>query len=385
MVNSYYCSQKFTSLSVDLEKRLIYSCCAAEPEKIDLKWLRDNPGGLFASAKLQQERQAMLDNQPVASCSKACWVPESQGLQSRREQYQSYRLTHTDVQVAEPDHLNIILGSTCNLSCAYCCKQYSTTWYRDIAQNGVYFDDPRFNVTALDRILSQVSHDEHERSEGFDLIVSELANYKNLKEIVIDGGEPFLYNRFIELLNNLDRRAQITFYTGLGVNPKRLLAQLRMIKQPEKLTAAVSAESCHKFYEFNRYNNTYQDFLENLKILQDFVPVKFSSVISNLTLHGLTEFVEQFPNTPKVYNLCNDPPYLGVNVLDDQTKQALSKSLLNSNIENKDRIVSSMMRPCSDQNRQQLSTYLGQFAQRRNLKLDIFPSSMLQWLNLTGK
>jgi hypothetical protein len=137
------------------------------------------------------------------------------------------------------------------------------------------------------------------------------------------------------------------------------------------------------YYVYRFINN--DSFLENLKILQDFVPVKFSSVISNLTLHGLAEFVEQFPNTPKVYNLCNDPPYLGVNVLDDQTKQSLAKSLLNSNIENKDRIVSSMMRPCSDQNRQQLSTYLGQFAQRRNLKLDIFPSSMLQWLNLTGK
>jgi organic radical activating enzyme len=385
MLDSYYCSQKFTSLSVDLEKRLIYSCCAAVPEKIDLNWLRENPGRLFASAKLQQERQAMLDNTPVDSCNKACWIPESQGLQSRREQYQTYKLTHTDTQVFEPEHLNIILGSTCNLTCSYCCKQYSTAWYRDIAQNGVYFDDARFNLTALDKILSQVSQDEHERSEGFDLIVKELTNYKNLKEIVIDGGEPFLYNRFPELLNSLDNSASIVFYTGLGVNTKRLLTQLKNIKHPEKVTAAVSAECCDSLYEFNRYNNSYQNFLENLKILQTFTTVKFSSVISNLTIHGLVNFVDQFPNTDKTYNICNDPDYLSINVLDDQTKLSLSKSILNSNVENADRIVSSMMKPCSEQQRQQLATYLDQFARRRNLKLDIFPSSMLQWLNLTGR
>ena len=75
MVDNFYCSQKFTSLSIDLEKRLLYSCCSAVPEKIDLDWLQQNPGMLFNSPNLQQERQAMLDNMPVPGCQQSCWTP----------------------------------------------------------------------------------------------------------------------------------------------------------------------------------------------------------------------------------------------------------------------------------------------------------------------
>jgi len=382
MIDNFYCSQKFTSLSVDLEKRLLYSCCSAVPEKIDLAWLKDNPGQLFNSAQLQQERQAMLNNQPVSSCQQACWTPESQGLESKRTYYKTYNLTHTDTKTVEPENLNIILGSTCNLTCVYCCKQYSTAWTRDIKNNGVYFDSPRFNLTPVDKILSRISQNEHKQSEGFDIIVNELSNYKNLKEIVIDGGEPFLYNGFPDLLNSLSDNKNLSFYTGLGVDSRRLTAQLDRIQHKEKVTAVISAETCDQLYEFTRYNNTYQRFLENLKILQDHMTVKFSSVLSNLTIHGLVNFVNQFPDHDSAYNFCTDPDFLNINVLDDETKDHLTNSISNSSIRLKDSIITTMMKPCTESQRQQLSSYLSQYAQRRNLALDIFPPSMLQWLNL---
>ena len=382
MIDNFYCSQKFTDLSVDLEKRLLYSCCTATPEKIDLVWLKQNPGQLFNTANLQQERQDMLDNRPVTSCQQACWIPESRGLESRRTQHKTYHLTRTDVKTPEPEKLNIILGSTCNLTCVYCCKQYSTAWTRDIKNNGVYFDDPRFNLVLIDEILSRISQPEHERSEGFDVIIKELSNYKNLEDIVITGGEPFLYNRFPDLLNDLARNKNLLFYTGLGVDSRRLSTQLDRINHKEKITAMVSAETCDQLYEFTRYGNTYQKFLENLEILQTHVTVKFFSVLSNLTIHGLAEFVDRFPDTDSSYNFCNDPDYLGINVLDDRTKDQVAKKISDSQIKIKDSIVTTMMKPCSELQRQQLSSYLGQFASRRNLSLDIFPSSMLQWLNL---
>jgi organic radical activating enzyme len=382
MIDNFYCSQKFTSLSVDLEKRLLYSCCSAVPEKIDLAWLKDNPGQLFNSVHLQQERQAMMNNQPVASCQQACWTPESQGLESKRTYYKTYNLTHTDTKIVEPENLNIILGSTCNLTCVYCCKQYSTAWTRDIKNNGVYFDSPRFNLTPVDKILSRISQNEHTQSEGFDIIVNELSNYKNLKEIVIDGGEPFLYNGFPDLLNSLSDNKNLSFYTGLGVDSRRLTAQLDRIQYKEKVTAVISAETCDQLYEFTRYNNTYQRFLENLKILQDHMTVKFSSVLSNLTIHGLVNFVNQFPDHDSAYNFCTDPDFLNINVLDDETKDHLVNSISDSSVRLKDSIITSMMKPCTESQRQQLSSYLSQYAQRRNLALDIFPPSMLQWLNL---
>jgi organic radical activating enzyme len=235
----------------------------------------------------------------------------------------------------------------------------------------------------VDKILSRISQNEHKQSEGFDIIVNELSNYKNLKEIVIDGGEPFLYNGFPDLLNSLSDNKNLSFYTGLGVDSRRLTAQLDRIQHKEKVTAVISAETCDQLYEFTRYNNTYQRFLENLKILQDHMTVKFSSVLSNLTIHGLVNFVNQFPDHDSAYNFCTDPDFLNINVLDDETKDHLTNSISNSSIQLKDSIITTMMKPCSELQRQQLSSYLGQYAQRRNLTLDIFPLSMLQWLNLT--
>jgi len=382
-INTFYCSEKFTWLSVDLEKRLLYSCCTAAPEKIDLTWLKQNPGNLFNSVNLQQERQDMLDNNPVESCKTACWIPESLGLESKRTQYKTYNLTHTNTRPVQPEKLNIILGSTCNLTCSYCCKQYSTAWTRDIQTHGIYFDDPRFNLEAVDTILSRISQSEHQASEGFSVIINELANYKNLKKIVITGGEPLLYNNFPEVMNALGQQNNLSFYTGLGLDSKRLVNQLERIDYKNYITAYVSAETCNQLYEFNRYGNTYQRFLNNLEILQTYVKVKFSSVLSNLTIHGIVDFANQHSDQEVNYIFCNDPSYLGINVMDSQTKDNLIKSILDSNIKLKDSIISTMTKSCSELQRQQFSNYLSQFARRRNLKLDIFPSSMLDWLTIS--
>jgi organic radical activating enzyme len=382
MVDNFYCSQKFTWLSVDLEKRLMYSCCAAVPEKIDLDWLKKNSGDLFSSVKIQQERQDMLSNIPVDSCKKACWDPESQGLESRRLQHNSYNRTHADIKINVPEKLNIILGSTCNLTCSYCCKQYSTAWTRDVQTHGTYFDDPRFNLVAIDSILSRISQSEHQYSEGAQIIINELTKYKNLKEIIITGGEPFLYNNFPDLINAFDNCNNLFFYTGLGVDSKRLINQLERIVHKKNITAYVSAETCDQLYEFNRHGNTYQTFVNNLEILQTNFKVRFSSVLSNLTIHGIVDFVNQHPDKEFAYNFCNDPAYLGINVMDDHTKDKLIESISSSNIVLKDSIISTMTKSCSELQRQQFSSYICQFAQRRNLKLDIFPATMLKWLNL---
>jgi MoaA/NifB/PqqE/SkfB family radical SAM enzyme len=234
----------------------------------------------------------------------------------------------------------------------------------------------------MDQILSRVSQDEHKNSEGFDIIIKELSNYKNLQEIVIDGGEPFLYNGFPDLINSLTDNENLSFYTGLGVDSRRLIKQLDRIQHKEKITAVVSAETLGRLYEFSRFGNTYERFLENLKILQDCMTVKFSAVLSNVTIHGLVDFVDRYTDQVEFYNFCNDPDYLCINVLDDETKQRLAVSISNSNITLKDSIISTMMKPCSEQQRQQFGSYLSQYAQRRNLKLDIFPTSMLNWCNL---
>jgi len=376
----FYCSEKFTWLSLDFEKRLSYSCCKANPDKIDMSWLKKNPGQIFNTDLLKSERQNMLENVPVASCHAACGLPESQGFTSRRLE-RGQEKTHSDIN-ATPETLNIMLGSTCNLTCSYCCKQYSTAWLQDIKNNGGYLESDRFTLLPIDQVLSKVSQKEHENTNGFSTLLNEVQSFDNLKKVYITGGEPFLYNRLLALLENIPCSVEISIFTGLGVNHARLTNQINKIKHMTNLRIVVSAENIDNLYEFNRYGNSYKNFEINLQsIIDSGLAVNFWSVISNLTVFGLKDFADKYRHIDIDYDFCYDPDYLGVHVLDNNSKEELKKSLLTSSIPNKDTIIQAMTIDYTQEQQQNFSTFIKGFAHRRNLDLKIFPNSMLQWLN----
>jgi len=379
---NFYCSQKFTFLAINVEKRLISSCCTAIPEKIDIGWLKNNTGQMFNTPLLQAERQMMLDNIPVASCESNCWQPERSNITSRRKWMATDLRTHNNIKTTSPTTLSINLGSTCNLTCSYCCKQYSSSWRQDILTNGAYLDQDRFTITAQDKILLKLSQADHTGSETFNLILDETTSFDQLQTLSITGGEPFLYNKLPELLNRFSWVPHISITTGLGVNPVRFRTQLKKIKNTRNLEIVVSAENCNNSYEFNRYNNSWTNFLTNLEVIKNQkIKFNFTSVISNLTIFGLADFIDQF-SEPSIINWCSDPEFLSVNVLDDASKKQIITQFKNKDFEISDRVISSIEMPCTEQQRQHLSVYLSEFAKRRQLSLDIFPASMLQWLKL---
>jgi wyosine [tRNA(Phe)-imidazoG37] synthetase (radical SAM superfamily) len=381
--NNFYCSQKFTWLSVDLEKKLLQSCCAAVPEKIDVTWLKQNPGQIFNTPLLLTERQQMLKNEPVSSCYQACWKSEAENLPSRRLLMGSAERTHTEIIVNGPETLNINLGRTCNLTCSYCCKHFSSAWLRDVDEHGPYLDNPRFILTPQEKLLSRLSQAEIQDSDGYQLITSEINKFKNIKEITISGGEPFLYNKLPELINGMTDVDKVYLTTGLGVNNKRFQKIVKKITNKANLLVTASAENCDKFYEFNRYGNSWATFTDNLNCLTDNgFQTGFTLVISNLTVFGLVEFLTRFKDSHKFYIYCNDPGFLKVNVLDPDTKKMIVDLIGNSDISIKQELISAIDQPCTEQQRQDLSVYLKEFTLRRNLELDIFPKTMLQWLNL---
>lgn len=379
---NFYCSQKWTWLGVDLEKKSAQSCCTAEPSRVDIKWLKQNSGQLFNTPLLQQERQLMLDNQPVASCESSCWRPERNGVASRRLIEQSFNPTHTEL-TASPEILNIIFGSTCNLTCSYCCKQYSSAWLHDIATAGTYLDQERFTINNFDRVLLQLSQPELSTSVDFEFLLAESSQFKNLKQVRISGGEPFLYNSLPVLLDQVGTAAEVVINSGLGVNPDRFARQLDRITHVDNLEITVSAENIDRFYEFNRYGNSYENFLCNLNAIKERnIRITFNSVISNLTVFGLADFVAEFGDYPIHYSFCSDPDFLAPNVLDSASIEQLATELDQSKLPVKEQLVASLYQPNTRDQQENLSIYLKEFARRRSLDLAIFPVSMLQWLSI---
>lgn len=382
-LGNFYCSEKFTWLSIDLEKRQSFSCCAARPEQININWIKQNPGQLFNTPVLQNERQQMLDNQPVASCEDVCWKLERNNLVSRRQMLKSNVRTHTNIDATVPEKLNIVLGSTCNLTCSYCCKNYSSAWLRDIVEHGSYLDHERFNINTMDKLLYNISHKQHQESDSFQTLIAELETFSNTKEIFISGGEPFLYNSLPDLLNRLgDRDSSIVCFSGMGVDPKRFSTQLQRIVNKDNLDIAVSGETINELYEFNRYGNQWKNFLANFRELEaQGFKHHFSSVLSNLTIFGFVDFVKFFPGVKIKHQFCGVPDFLNVNVLDDTSKHNLVAELKNSDILFKNEVCDSILQPCTEQQRKELGVYVFEFARRRNLSLDIYPEHFRSWIS----
>ena len=371
-----YCNQKFWWLNVDLTRKQSYSCCSATPAQIDTKWLSDNPGKLFNTPLLQQERAAMLNGEPVESCWDTCFNAESQGLVSRRQLKQSFNQTHTDIE-SSPSLINVVLGSTCNLTCVYCCKQYSTAWLRDLEQNGSYLDDNRFKIFPDDKVKK---HLDTQSESDYKLLVEELGGFET--DIVhISGGEPFLYNSLYDLVSST-RAKTIKINTGLGVDSVRFQNQIDQLKHITNLEIHISGETVGELYELVRYGNTYNRFKTNLQIVQD-SGLKYTivSVISNLTVLGMFDFWSQYKDCNFHFLICNDPDFLSVNVLDDATKALVLEQFQNSQHPARSMILENINQPTKTTQHINFVSYIQEFAKRRNLSLDLLPESLQRWIH----
>lgn len=387
MENKFYCSQKFCDLSVNLEKLQMASCCAAAPSRINLQWLSDNPGQIFNTPDWIKEREQMLSGVPVDSCSTTCWQVENRGMTSRRLLLNSQHITNTDL-ILSPTRLDILIGSDCNLTCSYCCKQYSSAWSRDVHKNGSYgldTEDDRYVINDKDLILMKISQKELSNFRPKQILFNELETLchdLDLNEIIISGGEPFLYLELSDLIKKISSKITIEIYSGLGVDPVRFRKEIAKILDCN-FEVTVSAENIGTFYEFNRYGNTWQRFNENLKCLDEHqVKYRFRSTLSNLTLFGLIDFIEFVGDRRFTYQLCTEPDFLALNLIDPQSKEVLLdlfEKKLSKDLS--DIIASNMLLSVDARHKRNLKKFLQEFSSRRNIDLGIFPKTFIGWLD----
>lgn len=384
---NFYCSQKFWWLSVDLEKLQSLSCCAATPAKINFDYLKQNPGELFNSPNLVSERQDMLENKQVESCSATCWKPEANSLTSRRLMMNSVDRTHVNVNTV-PEILHIILGTDCNMSCVYCCKTYSSSWAKDLADNGPYSvetADDRFNLSSRDRVIMQLSQKDIGNGQFNKVLIDEIEKIcqnSNLKEIVITGGEPFLHLELSNLISRLkNTTVPIKIWSGLGVNSTRFEKEIKKLQKFSNIEIVISAEATGELYELLRYGNTWEKFQENVTTLDRLsINHSFYSTVTNLTLFGIKDFILYAGKKQITYSLCTDPSFLSVNVLDLDSKQYIL-DIIDTYPEQLQKILAKdLSLDATGTDNHKLKTYLLEFATRRDINLDFLPKTFKKWV-----
>lgn len=389
-MDNFYCSQKFTFLSVHIEKQVIKSCCSADSEKIDKDWLLNNSGQLFNTPTLLRERQMMLENQPAPSCESSCWRPEQENFSSRRTVMGTDQVTHTQINTA-PEFVDLCIGYDCNMSCIYCARSDSSTWANDILKNGSYnitdYDindnDQRYNLTDRDRIMLKLSQKDRKQYDHQNIILSEtLKILPSAKKVEITGGEPFLNLHLEEIFRSIGSDVEISICSGLGVNETRFRKELEKLKAIRNFSITVSGESTNAMYEFTRNGNTWNQYLANLEIIRKLdIPIVMNCVLSNVTMFGFNKFCEMFPTDPKMISILSVPSFLAMNVMDDASKSVILSNLKSVTADTQLSIESSMQVPHTDRQRSNFAQFVCEYARRRDLDLGIFPKSFVDWIN----
>jgi len=384
-MKDYYCSRKFYSFKLDLEKKNVYNCCKADPENINLNQIDKS---IFNTEKLVKERQMMLDNIKVKSCERECWIPENNSKWSLRLHTESYKKTHIDI-ISLPEEIDLLLSGDCNLTCSYCCKEFSSAWRRDVINNGDYNceTDNRYNLKKIDQVLEQLSQKNRQNSKFHSYIKQDLyKNIKNLKLISISGGEPFLHNDLLSYIEIFKDVKDIKITTGLGYSKDRLRRVLDKVLKYNQISLNISAESLNQNYEFNRYGNTYQHFLEMLDVIKSYpISYAFNTTYSNLTVFDYVKFYEHHKDVSKHLNFVYEPNFMSVEVLDSESKEIIKKAILNSTISKSEyskNILNLLDKTCTEAQRNQLEIFVKEFCKRRKIMIDFAPNSFKKWLNL---
>ena len=387
MITDYYCQQKFDWVEIRLYDGLVISCCQAEPHRIKKDSIIGKPMGFFNYPEIVKEREMMLANERVPGCE-SCWKFEEKNLSSRRTYFNAAQRIYNDT-FCSPKTVNLVISNTCNQTCVYCCKSYSHSWLDDVAKNGNYDlngDVNRHQLNNQDRIMLKLKQPDLHQSVLKNIILKQIAECQDIDHVIITGGEPFLDNFLVEIVDGIKTTKKITIVTGLHVQPNRfskLIKQLSDLKI-DNLWIKISGENINQFHMFNRFGSDYGEWKENYQTVKSNFKYFFEPVVSNLTVFGIPEFLELHSSETKKLHILSEPEYLMVNLLDEESKDRVQKQLESFKNRDTEQLVSIMNSPANVSQKENLRKYFYEFARRRQLDTGIFPFSFLKWLdNLT--
>ena len=380
----YYCATKFTDLMVHVQARLLYNCCKAYPERINLQWLEKNPGSLFHTDTMIDDRKKMLDNKSCFSCHHGCYKQEEQGIMSARQHSVNPVMDRSKSKLQDPyaslKDLTIALTTDCNLACVYCAPEWSTTWQREVDQGGSYvMEDYAIKNSNFNKTWSKLK----QKARGadnkfFKLLLNEIKLADELEVITLLGGEPLLNNQFDHLLESAIGK-RIKIFSGLGVSDQRLQKVLDKTKGMP-ISWNISAEATGRHFEFVRHGLTWDEFVKKVDMINDNgQEIVFHSTISNLSAFDFSNFYKHFgTDFPIKSSSVTGRPFMSPHVLDKESKDQIVDSL-ESISSRQNKVAKWLYAEPSDLERRNIGSYLRQLRKRRSVDLHIFPKNFLQW------
>ena len=360
-ISKSFCAAKWYNVSLHLGHGFKNSCHLPLPHPIDLEKLKDRPSELHNTDFSKRQRKMMLEGTRPAECS-YCWRIEDIGRDNvadrvyksriyKEEDIAKIKELGADVDVI-PKTIEASFDRTCNFACSYCNAGYSTTWGKDIENNGPYQKFKSVSAGAYQNAGSWADkfgkyNEENPYVQAFlkwwpDLIEG------GLEEIRITGGEPCASPNFWNFLDVMKQhpsdKLRLAVNSNLGGNFKRIQ---KLIDASHELPIRefdlyTSNESYGAHAEYIRDGLIYPEWRNHMVAFLEGVNQKiFRSLtvmmtINSLCLFSIDEFLDDMivlkrkygPNRPNVdFNILRWPAFMSPLALPDDVKMFLHNKL----------------------------------------------------------
>ena len=368
-VSCTFCAAKWYNASLHLGHGYTNSCHLPLPHPIDLEEIKTNPSALHNTKIKKEARKMMLEGKRPAECS-YCWKIEDIGRNNVSDRvFKSKIYSEEDIKKLKdlPWNADVMLKTveisfdrTCNFACSYCNAGYSTTWGKDIQNNGPY---QKFKTSSAGAYQSDGSWAEKygKDSDNNPYVAAFLEWWpelsQHLQEIRVTGGEPSQSHNFWDFIETMkkypSKNLRLAVNSNLGVNEKSIQ---RLIDATHELDIKefdlyTSCEAFGEQAEYIRDGLNYQQWRANLvNFLENANPKTFRALtimmtINSLCLFSIIDFLEDMKLLKAKYghhrpnldlNILRWPAFMSPLALPDDVKIKLRSDLIKWYDVNKD-------------------------------------------------
>jgi organic radical activating enzyme len=356
-ISCSFCAAKWFNASLHLGHGFTNSCHLPLPHPIDLEEIKTNPSALHNTKHKKEMRRMMLTGVRPAECS-YCWRIEDIGRNNISDRvYKSQIFKEEDIAALKDipwdqdiplKTVEVSFDRICNFACSYCNSGYSTTWGKDIKNNGPY---QKFKTSSAGAYYADGSWSEvYGKYAGDNPYVNAFLEWwpelsQTLEEVRITGGEPSQSHNFWAFMETMKLHSspnlRLAINSNLGLNKATLDRLINVTHEinVKEFDLYTSCETYGADAEYIRDGLDYKLWRKNLvKVIKNanIRQVVIMMTINSLCLFNITKFLDDMLKLKKQYgthkpivdfNILRWPAFMSPLTLPDDVKHKLHGKL----------------------------------------------------------
>ena len=349
-VSASFCIAKWLQVTIDLVHGTTHSCHHPKRHNIPLEELSKNPSTLHNTQFKKEQRRLMLEGNRPEECE-YCWNIEDTPGSHYSDRYikslDPWAFPFLDKvkslpwnQDINPTYLEVMFDSACQLSCSYCLANISSSIEREMKKYGPYPVMDKFHRDFDPEWKSFGRDNDNPYVKAFWKWLPEI--YQDLQYFRITGGEPLLSPQFFKVLEflkeNPSPKMTLAINSNLCIQEDKWASFLNQVKDiNQKIELYASIDTWGEQAEFIRYGLDFELFQKRcVEFCQEIGSGRLVLMVTfNLLsiprfeqlLGWVLEMKEKFPTIAFDISYLKEPSYLKANILDDELRNRLQKSL----------------------------------------------------------